>query len=66
MKKKVLNILKTLILITYVLGALGIGLTIIVYAFIWGWKALITFFAGSFFIYLGTIALILVNDKLKK
>ena len=66
MKKKVLNILKTLILITYVLGALGIGLTIIVYAFIWGWKSLITFFGGAFFIYLGTIALILVNDKLKK
>ena len=66
MKKKVLNTLKTLILITYVLGTLGVGLTIIVYAFIWGWKALITFFAGSFFIYLGTIALVLVNEKLTK
>ena len=66
MKKKVLNILKTFILITYVLGAIGIGLTIIVFAFIWGWKSLITFFGGAFFIYLGTLALVLVNEKLNK
>ena len=66
MKKKIFSSLRTLLLISYVLGALGLGLTIIISSFIWGWKYIILFLGGSFFIYLGTIALVLTTEKIKQ